>query len=132
MIDYDKLKAEALASPKKRSRVILVPGFDMVICLHRDSYIQYHRHPQYEAYHVMDGELEVEFERDKIPGKGTRFYMAQGGVWSATAPVVCIPPMTWHEPRSRTEFAIYREFYCGPFDKARDVEYADWSLPEAA
>ena len=127
MIDYDKLKAEALASPKKRSRVILVPGFDMVICLHRDSYVRMHRHPRYEAYHVIDGEMEVMFQDN-----GTQVYPPVASIWTKNRPIVCIPPLTWHEPIARSEFVIYREFYCGPFDKARDVEYAPWAEKEAA
>lgn len=119
MIDFDKLKAEALASPKKRSRVILEPGFDMVICLHVDSYIRMHRHPKYEAYHVLEGEL--------IVGDGAGVIMR-----TAKDPILCIPPMVWHEPVSRSEFVIYREFYAGPFEKARDVEYAPWAEAEAA
>ena len=119
MIDFDKLKAEALAHPKRRSRVILEPGYDMVICLHRDSYVQMHRHPKYEAYHVIEGELQVS-------------YMVGMPCLFAPHDPVCIPPLKWHEPKARTEFVIYREFYCGPFDKARDVEYAPWVQKEAA
>ena len=119
MIDYDKLKAEALASPKKRSRVILVPGFDMVICLHRDSYVRMHRHPKYEAYHVLEGEL--------IVSNGSI-----GILYTVSEPMCRIPPMTWHEPFADTEFVIYREFYAGPFEKGRDVEYASWTKKEAA
>lgn len=119
MIDFDKLKAEALASPKKRSRVILVPGFDMVICLHCDSYVRMHRHPKFEAYHVMDGELLV----SSSDGACTR---------RADDPILSLPAGVWHEPSALTEFVIYREFYCGPFDKARDVEYAPWAMAEAA
>ena len=115
MIDFDKLKAEALASPKGRSRVILEPGFDMVICLHRDSYVRMHRHPRYEAYHVIEGALGV-FD----------------AVYNAVDPYVRIPPLTWHQPSALTEFVIYREFYAGPFEKSRDVEYAPWAIAEAA
>lgn len=117
---YERLKEEALASPKKRSRIILVPGFDMVICLHRDSYVRMHRHPRYEAYHLIEGSLAVAEE------SGTK------RVYYKLDPIACIPPMTWHQPAAVTEFAIYREFYCGPFEKVRDVEYAQWAKEEAA
>ena len=120
MIDYDKLKDEALASPKKRSRIILEPGFDMIICLHRTSYVQMHRHPRYEAYHVIEGELVVTYQQ--------RLEVLR----AAVNPIASIAPLTWHEPRALTEFVFYREFYCGPFDKARDVEYAPWTQKEAA
>lgn len=119
MIDFDKLKRDALASPKKRSRAFLEPGFDMVICLHRDSYVRMHRHPRYEAYHVLQGVLRVKYSGE---------IMAH----DLEAPIVSIAPWTWHEPGAITEFVIYREFYCGPFDKARDVEYAPWAKEEAA
>ena len=121
MIDFDKLKMEALASPKKRSRIILEPGFDMVICLHRDSYVQMHRHPRYEAYHVLDGELGVLTQDPE-----------DVHILTPKNPIFCIPAMSWHEPIANSEFVIYREFYCGPFDKARDVEYAEWTQKEAA
>lgn len=116
---YADLKYEAMASPKSRSRIILEPGFDMVICLHRDSYVRMHRHPRYEAYHVIEGELAVTDE------SGTR------RTYRPSDPV-CIQPMTWHRPEALTEFVIYREFYCGPFDKPIDVEYAPWAKEEAA
>lgn len=106
MIDIAKLKAEALANPLKRSRKILIAGFDMVICLHRDSRVGKHRHPKYEAYHIIEGRLRM---GDQVYGHENRF--------------VTIPAGTWHEPLAVTKFVIYREFYCGPFEKARDVEY---------
>lgn len=118
-MNYDTLKAEALAHPKKRSRIILVPGYDMIICLHRDSYVRMHRHPRYEAYHVLEGELIVTHENAVC-------------LYAQEAPYVCIPPLTWHSPVSRTEFVIYREFYCGPFEKEKDVLYAPWAMQEAA
>ena len=102
---------EAYAAQNKRSRIILVPGFDMVICLHRESRVGMHRHPQYEAYHVMVGGLLVD-----IAGSVELHHVDN--------PIVTIPAMTWHEPRAAKEFVIYREFYCGPFDKERDVIYA--------
>lgn len=111
MIDFDKLKADARTNMLKRSRVILVPGLDMVICLHRDSRVGSHRHPKYEAYHVMDGAMRLRLS----------------GVMHThepSNPIVIIPARAWHEPAAETEFVIYREFYCGPFEKARDVEYA--------
>lgn len=119
MIDFDTLKIEALASPKKRSRVILAPGFDMVICLHVDSYVRMHRHPRYEAYHVIAGELIVEGCDGLV-------------VRNKHDPMLSIPAGTWHQPKARTEFVFYREFYCGPFEKGRDVEYAPWAMAEAA
>lgn len=112
MFDLELLKAEALAHPLGRSRIILVPGFDMVICLHNSSIVGKHRHPKYEAYHVMEGTLAVLFD-DGLH------------VQTSDDPIVKIPPMTWHMPHAYTEFVIYREFYCGPFEKARDVEYAE-------
>lgn len=119
MIDYDKLKAEALASQKKRSRVILEPGFDMVICLHRDSYVRMHRHPRYEAYHILEGQLLIEVSDGLI-------------IRTADDPIMTIPPMEWHQPYAQSEYVIYREFYAGPFEKTRDVEYASWKQKEAA
>lgn len=111
MIDFEKLKTEALASPKKRSRVIREPGFDMVICLHQDSDVGRHRHPKFEAYHLIKGMLFVFFD-DEIH------------ILTEEAPMLSIPPGVWHLPMAVNGFAIYREFYCGPFEKERDVEYA--------
>lgn len=99
--------------------MILEPGFDMVICLHRESYVRMHRHPRYEAYHVIEGALLVAY-MDIMRRHSTR------------NPFVQLPPMTWHSPSADGEFVIYREFYCGPFEKARDVEYAPGFAEEAA
>lgn len=118
-MDLEALKAEAMRSAKKRARIILVPGFDMVICLHRDSYVRMHRHPRYEAYHVIQGDLIVETARG-------------AALHTEESPIVTIPPLTWHEPSAASDFVIYREFYCGPFDKERDVDYAPWTEQEAA
>ena len=109
-MNFEALKYEASISPNKRSRIIYTPGFDMVICLHKSSVVGMHRHPKFEAYHLIEGVLLVQGIDDPL-------YL------TIERPMIQISPGVWHEPRAVTEFAIYREFYAGPFDKIRDVEY---------
>lgn len=107
---YRKLREDAKAHDLKRSRVILTQGFDMVICLHRDSRVGMHRHPKYEAYHILEGKMRMRLADREV-------------LHDHSNPMVIIQAGTWHEPLAETKYVIYREFYCGPFEKARDVEY---------
>lgn len=130
--DYEALKAEALRSPKKRSRMLFHRRDDaltqMVICLHKDSYIQPHRHPAFkdEIYHVIEGALHVAF-------------YGPTGMLTSTAmldpvdrPIMRIKGSVYHEPRAVSDWVLYHEIYIGPFNKYLDVEYAPWAEKEAA
>lgn len=121
VFDPKHLEEEALSAPNHRSRLIVTPGYDLIVCLRRDSYVRCHRHPKDESYHVIKGELGVAF-----PGEGTFITLrADGGV------VLKIPAGTWHQPIAMSQYVIYHEVYTGPFEKARDVEYAPWAKEEA-
>ena len=127
--EIEALKAEALAHPKKRSRIILHTATDtvteMIIALHKDSYIQPHWHPNPESYHVLEGEMMVNiFYKDggaKIKVK-----------LDSETPFLRMREWTYHQPLSLTDFVIYHEVYPGPFEKTRDVHYAAWAIAEAA
>lgn len=124
MIVYDsvtELKRAANAARNKRSRVLITPGYDLIICLHKSSYVRCHRHPKDESYHVMDGELGVSF-----PSEGSFIRLKPG------PQILKIPAGTWHQPIAVSEYVVYHEVYEGPFEKARDVEYAPWAIEEAA
>lgn len=130
--EYEALKAEAMRSRSKRSRMLLHRRGDvltqMVICLHKDSYIQPHRHPAFkdEVYHVMEGTLHVSFY-------GTTGMLTSAAMLDPVdRPIMRIPGMVYHEPHAVTEWVIYHEIYVGPFNKYVDVEYAPWAEKEAA
>lgn len=123
MIIFDPkgLEEQARDAPNKRARMIITPGYDMIICLHRHSYVRCHRHPKDESYHVISGELAVLF-----PGEGSMVTLRTGNA------VLKIPAGTWHQPIAASLYVIYHEVYVGPFDKSVDVEYAPWAKEEAA
>lgn len=118
-----ELKLAAFANKNKRSRLILTPGYDMVICLAYGSYVRPHRHPKEksESYHVIEGEMTVTLYWDHgiefvELDKETPIYRLRGGVY--------------HSPVAISPFVIYHEVYTGPFVKEVDVEYAPWAREE--
>ena len=124
------LKILARESPLKRSRILLHESQDsaiqeMVLCVHRDSYVRPHKHPKgkSESYHLIEGEMRVNIftedgdlrERIELSSKSP-MYRIQGNIY--------------HQPLPVTEWAVYHEVYQGPFNKERDVLYAPWSKAE--
>ena len=99
----------------------------MIIVAHKDSYVRPHKHSpeRSESYHVIEGELEVTVYDDKGRvqqlfwlNEKVPFYRLRGGFY--------------HEPRPVSEWVIYHEVFTGPFDKDKDVIYADWAKAETA
>ena len=127
--DIERLKVEAFRHPAKRARIILHTPFDrvteMVIALHKSSYIRPHRHPKPESYHVISGNLRVHLFSD-IGRKESELEL-----WDET-PICRISELTYHQPEAISDWCIYHEVYPGPFNKQRDVEYALWAEQEAA
>lgn len=123
MIIFDPrgLEEKARDAANKRSRMIITPGYDLVICLHRESYVRCHRHPKDESYHVLSGELGVMF-----PGEGSMITLHKGDA------ILKIPAGMWHQPIALSQYVTYHEVYVGPFDKDFDVEYAPWAKEEIA
>jgi cupin fold WbuC family metalloprotein len=124
------LKTLAWCAPSKRSRLILHRQEtdkcqEMVICLHKLSYVRPHRHPHHksESYLVLEGEMSVALYNELGPlerlielNKENFLYRMTGG-W-------------YHQPIPRSEWVIYKEVYTGPFRKDFDVVYAPWSRAE--
>lgn len=123
------LKGMADDAHNKRSRACMAhtdsPMQEMVIVLKEGSYIRPHRHPRgkSESYHIIEGELLVKVftpdgqtYREIVLNKTTPFYRLKGG-W-------------YHQPKALTDYAVYHECYTGPFEKATDVQYADWAAQE--
>ncbi len=126
-----RLKVEAFQTTKKRARISYHKPDDkiteMVIALHRTSYIRPHRHPvdKPESYHLIEGELEVRlFRQMGVPEPSV--------ILTAERPFCRMQGGTMHQPVALTEWVVYHEVYPGPFDKARDVIYAKWSEEEDA
>lgn len=122
---FEMLKSLARMADNKRSRLILTPGYSMVICLHRDSYVRPHRHPAHkqETYSLVEGELEVDiFMEDGMLALKARL--------DAERPVLRTSQGWYHQPKARSEFAIYQESYTWPFKKEEDVFYAPWAKEE--
>lgn len=97
----------------------------MVICLHKSSYVRPHRHPYHksESYLLLEGELDVllyaesgDLSRVVNLNQENFLYRMTGG-W-------------YHQPLPKTDWAIYKEAYAGPFRKDFDVVYAPFARPE--
>jgi len=126
------LKRMAEHHPKKRSRICLhrdneSPVQEMVIAAHVSSYVRPHKHNEgrTESYHMLEGIMRVNLYHDDgrprqviLLNKFRPMYRLNGGIY--------------HEPVSVSEWVVYHEVFCGPFDKERDVLYAPWSATETA
>lgn len=123
-----QLKELASRHELKRSRLCLhssrgAPVQEMIIVVHRDSYLKPHKHPpgKPESYHVIEGELAVNlftgdgvlYDRIVLRHNGfPRMYRICGDVW--------------HQPVPLSEWVVYHEVYTGPFEKDSDVIYCTW------
>lgn len=131
-----ELKDLAQRHPSRRARVCLhhdstAATQEMVLAVHKSSYLRPHRHPanKSESYHVIEGEMDVNiFAPDgalerviRLTAKGRGG--AEGFMYRSTNGV-------WHQPVAVSEWVIYHETYTGPFVKEFDVEYAPWAAEE--
>lgn len=131
-----ELKDLAWRHPLRRARICLhhgpaEPTQEMVLAVHKSSYLRPHRHPssKSESYHVIEGEMDVNIFasngslerviRLSAEGRGT------GGAF-----MYRITNGVWHQPVAVSEWVIYHETYTGPFVKESDVEYAPWAPEE--
>ncbi len=128
-----KLKRLAKAHPMQRARLCLHREasdrtHEMLIVASRASYIRAHRHPldKSESYHIVEGSMLLQlFGADGKPGDAIMLSRGRPG------PFLCrMAGGLWHQPVVYSKWLIYHETYSGPFDKARDVEYAPWSPEE--
>ncbi|MBI1252532.1 MAG: cupin fold metalloprotein, WbuC family [Alphaproteobacteria bacterium] len=126
------LRERALASPRKRCRLCAHPDADavqqeMVIVMHRDSYVQPHRHfGKSETFTVFEGEVDaLIFDEsgaviETIPmgpfGTSRQFFYR-------------MPERVFHSMIFRTDWLVYLETTSGPFDKTAS-EGAPWAPTE--
>lgn len=126
--NISKLKEIAKKHPLKRSRYCLHESNDstvheMIIVAHKSTNLEPHKHPSNkpESYHVLEGELKVKifnddgsvkYEKILSADHHPRMYRIHGNIW--------------HQPIPLTEWVVYHEVATGPFEKERDVDYAEW------
>jgi len=130
----EELKRQAKAAPRGRYRLCLHRSTEdqvqeMVIVAPSGTYFRPHRHPagKSESYHVVEGSMSVFFFNDA--GEVIRrIDMAAGG--KGQTYLYRLSGRIWHIPVPTSEFVVYHEVYCGPFDRDNDVEFASFSPPE--
>lgn len=121
----EELKQLALSTPLKRARLCLHLSKEdlvqeMVIVLHRDTYLRPHRHQdKTESFHMIEGEVCVCFFEDSgeirqtlrlsADHKKTFLYRLSDSLWHTVVPL--------------TEFAVFQEVAKGPFSAS---EYPSW------
>lgn len=131
--DVAFLKGQALASPRRRSRICAHRSGDdalheMVIAIARDSYVHPHRHfGKSESFHVVEGSVDVAiFEDDGtletvvpmgVPGSGRQFFYR-------------LSDRRYHTLCIRTPLVVIHEVTNGPFDPAL-TEMAPFAPAEA-
>lgn len=132
----EELKAKAKAAPRGRYRLCLHRSTEdqvqeMVIVAPRGTYFRPHRHPagKTESYHVVEGSMTVFFFNDA--GEVIRrIDMAAHGAGKTY--LYRLSNRIWHIPVPTSDFVVYHEVYCGPFDREGDCEFASFSPPEDA
>lgn len=123
------LKAQAARLPVRRARLCAHPSpssaqHDMLIVVHRDSYIAPHRHiGKSETFLILEGAAQIilfdeaggvaEIVRMGAPGSGDPFFYR-------------MPEGLYHALSLTTELLVYVESTSGPFDPAK-TEYAQWA-----
>ncbi|MEW6237341.1 MAG: WbuC family cupin fold metalloprotein [Candidatus Omnitrophota bacterium] len=113
-----KLKQEAEASPRRRSRLCLHRNHkdlvqEMVIAFCRDSLVRPHRHVgKSESFHVIEGDLAVLLfdEEGKAINK-----IEMGPRGSGKTFIYRISSSLWHSVVLLSDFAVIHEAAAGPF-----------------
>jgi cupin fold WbuC family metalloprotein len=131
--DLDKLRRIAQVHPLRRARLCLHRSLadlthEMIIVAHQSTYMRPHRHPtaKSESYHIIEGEMEVRiFRLDGVLERAIRMANNPGSTF-----MYRVTNGWWHQPVPLTEWVAYHETYTGPFDKAKDVVYAEWAPAE--
>jgi len=120
------LLAEAEASPRRRSHLLLHAGHDdqvqrLLIALQPGSYVRPHQHSQqWEMLVLHRGRLDVlAFTPDGALAARHRL--------DRSAPVIQIPLKTWHAGVALEAGTIVLEVKPGPY---RPNEFADWAPEE--
>ena len=126
----EKLKEAANQDPLKRARFNLHKSphqdklHEMVIVLHKDTYVRPHKHYQKtESFHIIEGSLIVVFFNDngeiinkvKMSENGSKYpfmYRLSNELWHMVIPL--------------TEFVIFHETTNGPFIK-EETDFSVWA-----
>ncbi len=128
-----KLKSMALAVPLKRARLCLHLSKEdavqeMVIALHRDTYIRPHRHAgKSESFHMIEGEVLIGFFDEAGEIQQTVHLTSSGKrpfLYRLSAPL-------WHTVIPLTEFAVFQEVTMGPFSASEFPVWEPENQPEA-
>ena len=123
----ERLREMARRSPKRHARLCLHHDHqdtvqEMVIVMHRDSYLQPHRHPAgySESYHVIDGAMRVAFFAPD--GRLTRTIRLSS---RGDGPFLYrLGDETFHFVMPLDEWVVYHEALSGPYQRDRMVEDA--------
>jgi cupin fold WbuC family metalloprotein len=132
--DVNSLKELAYKSPLKRARFCAHHSSDdliheMLITLHKDTYIQPHRHSfKSESFQVIEGEAEVLIFTDngKVKQRIMLSSYDQDGCFYYR-----LNECSYHTVIVKSEFFVFLETTNGPFNKASS-EYASWAPTEDA
>lgn len=124
-----RLRAEALASARRRARLCLHPGPDdpvqeMLIAVAAGSWIPPHRQVGKEkSYLVLQGELAVVRFADEQPAHAVRLGASGAFLYRFDA-------TTWHTVVVPDGIAVYLETVAGPW-RAEGTEFAPWASDAA-
>ncbi|HEY4255223.1 MAG TPA: WbuC family cupin fold metalloprotein [Chlamydiales bacterium] len=121
----EKLKSMALQVPLKRARMCLHMSHgdavqEMVIVLHKDTYIRPHRHEgKTESFHMIEGAVLIGFFNDSGSVQKTVRLSAE----RKNPFLYRLSAALWHTVVPLTEFAVFHEVSTGPFSAS---EYPAW------
>lgn len=125
--DIAFVKAKARESGTGRARICIHPdGSDplhqMIIALHRSTYVRPHRHPgKSESFHVIDGRVLIVFFDDG--GEPVHFIDLEAGGNRPFSHRVSVP--LYHTVIPVSETCVVHEITNGPFNPA-DTDFAAW------
>lgn len=121
----EQLKNMALTAPLKRARTCLHGSHEdvvqeMVIALHRDTYIRPHRHQNgTESFHMIEGAVLVVFFEET--GNVLKTLRLEADIRATF--LYRLSASFWHTVIPLTEFAVFHEVAKGPFGAS---EYPAW------
>ena len=133
--DLDALRAAAEASPRRRAHLELHaagaadPLQRFLVGILRDSYVRAHRHVEAHKLEVtacLAGGCDLLFFDDEGHVRERHALRADG----SGAVLVQIPPNTWHSLAVQDGFAALLEVKQGPYEAARDKDFAEWAPRE--
>jgi cupin fold WbuC family metalloprotein len=116
------VKAQALASPRRRARICAHPGpedrlHEMLIAICGDSYIHPHRHfGKAESFHIVEGLVDVVM---LAPSGEVDEVIELGGPGSGRALYYRVSTPLFHTLLIRTPLLVVHEVTSGPFDRAQ-------------